>query len=113
MGEAMDAGGLLLPLVQHRRIDVAPDAGEQPEVFRPAAHHRFEIFQIAANQRLPQASRGSSASGSGNRAQNACSRFMVALEHDPEKWKPVFGQDHAQTKFTRHDRIQLSRIMSS
>src|SRR5215510_6214953 len=21
-----------------------------------------------------------------------------ALEHDPEKWKPVFGKDHAQTK---------------
>jgi hypothetical protein len=21
----------------------------------------------------------------------------VALEHDPEKWKPVFGQDHALT----------------
>jgi hypothetical protein len=19
-------------------------------------------------------------------------------EHDPEKWEPVFGQDHAQTK---------------
>jgi hypothetical protein len=22
----------------------------------------------------------------------------LALEHDPEKWKPVFGKDHAQTK---------------
>jgi 3-(3-hydroxy-phenyl)propionate hydroxylase len=21
-----------------------------------------------------------------------------ALEHDPEKWEPVFGKDHAQTK---------------
>jgi hypothetical protein len=21
-----------------------------------------------------------------------------ALEHDPEKWKPIFGKDHAQTK---------------
>jgi hypothetical protein len=20
------------------------------------------------------------------------------LEHDPEKWEPVFGKDHAQTK---------------
>jgi hypothetical protein len=25
------------------------------------------------------------------------------LEHDPEKWKPVFGQDHAQTKKLEHD----------
>jgi hypothetical protein len=22
----------------------------------------------------------------------------MTLEHDPEKWKPVFGKDHAQTK---------------
>jgi hypothetical protein len=20
------------------------------------------------------------------------------LEHDPEKWEPIFGKDHAQTK---------------
>jgi ribosome-binding factor A len=25
------------------------------------------------------------------------------LEHDPEKWEPVFGQDHAQTKTERDD----------
>ena len=25
-------------------------------------------------------------------------RRGAGLEHDPEKWKPVFGQDHAQTK---------------
>jgi hypothetical protein len=23
---------------------------------------------------------------------------MPALEHDPEKWGPVFGKDHAQTR---------------
>jgi len=22
----------------------------------------------------------------------------AALEHDPEKWEPVFGKDHAQTR---------------
>ncbi|WP_210242935.1 hypothetical protein [Nitrobacter winogradskyi] len=22
----------------------------------------------------------------------------IPLEHDPEKWRPVFGEDHAQTK---------------
>jgi hypothetical protein len=29
-----------------------------------------------------------------------CGRSARArrLEHDPEKWKPVFGKDHAQTK---------------
>jgi hypothetical protein len=24
-------------------------------------------------------------------------RCWRRLEHDPEKWKPVFGKDHAQT----------------
>jgi hypothetical protein len=25
-------------------------------------------------------------------------RHGASLEHDPEKWEPVFGKDHAQTK---------------
>jgi hypothetical protein len=25
-------------------------------------------------------------------------RIFRPLEHDPEKWKPVFRKDHAQTK---------------
>jgi hypothetical protein len=33
------------------------------------------------------------------------------LEHDPEKWKPVFRKDHAPTKKLDHDPIQLDRIM--
>jgi hypothetical protein len=33
------------------------------------------------------------------------------LEHDPEKWKPVFRRDHAQTKRWDHDAIPLDRIM--
>jgi hypothetical protein len=32
------------------------------------------------------------------------------LEHDPEKWKPVFGEDHAQTKKLDFDPIQLNWI---
>ncbi|HEV7463171.1 MAG TPA: hypothetical protein VGN85_04580, partial [Methyloceanibacter sp.] len=27
------------------------------------------------------------------------------LEHDPEKWKPVFRKDHAPTKRLDHDAI--------
>jgi hypothetical protein len=30
------------------------------------------------------------------------------LEHDPEKWKPVFGNDHAQTKTPDLDPIPLN-----
>jgi hypothetical protein len=32
-------------------------------------------------------------------------------EHDPEKWEPVFGKDHAQPRNPGHDPIQLNRIM--
>jgi hypothetical protein len=31
--------------------------------------------------------------------------------HDPKKWKPVFGKDHAETNNLDHDPIQLKRIM--
>jgi hypothetical protein len=34
-----------------------------------------------------------------------------ALEHDPEKWMPVFGKDHAPTKNLDHDPIQSNWIM--
>jgi hypothetical protein len=33
------------------------------------------------------------------------------LKHDPEKWIPVFGQDHAQTKILDYDPIQLNWII--
>src|SRR4030095_10156171 len=35
-------------------------------------------------------------------------------EHDPEKWEPVFGEDHAQTKEEKHDDVchhALGKIM--
>jgi hypothetical protein len=32
------------------------------------------------------------------------------LEHDPEKWKPVFGKDHAQTQNLDPDPIQSKWI---
>jgi hypothetical protein len=34
-----------------------------------------------------------------------------ALEHDPEKWKPVFGKDHAPRKNLDRNPMQLDRIM--
>jgi hypothetical protein len=38
-------------------------------------------------------------------------RDEVGLEHDPEKWMPVFRKDHAPTKKLDHDPIQFDRIM--
>ena len=35
--------------------------------------------------------------------------LLDSLEHDPEKWEPVFRKDHAQTR--DHDAVQLNRIM--
>jgi hypothetical protein len=32
-------------------------------------------------------------------------------EHDPKKWKPVFGKYHAQTNNLDHDPVQLKWIM--
>jgi hypothetical protein len=41
------------------------------------------------------------------RSQLALARLLdrgsgTPLEHDPEKWKPVFRKDHAQTKRRDH-----------
>jgi hypothetical protein len=38
-------------------------------------------------------------------------RARLLLEHDPEKWEPVFGKDHAQTRSWTMILIQLDRIM--
>jgi hypothetical protein len=35
----------------------------------------------------------------------------MALEHDPEKWTPVFRKDHAPTKKLDRAPIQFDRIM--
>jgi len=43
-------------------------------------NHRFRAF--------------SSDAGTGSRQENASKQ---KLEHDPEKWEPVFRKDHAQT----------------
>jgi hypothetical protein len=41
--------------------------------------------------------------------QPSCPIFLI--EHDPEKWAPVFRKDRAQTKRREHDAIQSDRIM--
>src|SRR6185312_7482939 len=39
--------------------------------------------------------------GSLTRPRNCVRRAALRLEHDPEKWKPVFGQDHAHNEESR------------
>jgi hypothetical protein len=36
---------------------------------------------------------------------------IYGLEHDPEKWTPVFGKDHAPMENPDHDPIQLNWVM--
>jgi len=38
-------------------------------------------------------------------------KTAALLEHDPEKWAPVFRKDHAQAKRREHDAIHCDRIM--
>jgi hypothetical protein len=38
-------------------------------------------------------------------------RDRGVLEHDPEKWKPVFRKDHAQSKRLDRDAIPSNRIL--
>jgi hypothetical protein len=35
---------------------------------------------------------------------------MAALEHDPEKWDPVFRKDHARPKKTQLDLEKLEPV---
>src|SRR6185295_11346662 len=38
-------------------------------------------------------------------------RSAVLLEHDPEKWKPVFGKDHAQGIEVEWDRVRRTAVL--
>ena len=46
--------------------------------------------------------------GSGRRLENRRLR-SDQLEHDPEKWEPVFGKDHAQENVRDTRRLKLKR----
>jgi hypothetical protein len=62
------------------------------------------IARGAENAALRRSSRRGQRAG-------AVSGGADSLEHDPEKWMPVFRKDHAPTKNLDHDPIQFDRIM--
>ena len=69
-----------------RRLGAVPQAARRAaRIRRPRAHHRAQQL----SQRRSDPARRRAAHG-------------AAIEHDPEKWEPVFGKDHAQTK-GQHD----------
>jgi hypothetical protein len=54
-----------------------------------ARHKKYLAISISySSTAMPQARHYPPATG----------RNCRVLEHDPEKWEPVFGKDHAQTK---------------
>ena len=68
-----------------------------------------KYFHGASDQAVPpHRLRHHRARGTG---QPAAVRHLAALEHDPEKWNPVFGKDHAQNKNQDYDPIQLNWII--
>ena len=88
------------PLVVKGTPELLPHAAIPAAAFRPANRRRCHLHP----QRLGQSSAGGRAGRrrqiaqvdrpdqrSGHHPENA-------LAHDPEKWKPVFGKDHAQSK---------------
>jgi hypothetical protein len=56
-------------------------------------------LNIKGSGRATQSPRfGLNMAADGSRGKGAVLPFPRCLEHDPEKWDPVFGQDHAQPK---------------
>src|SRR5881397_2459616 len=52
-------------------------------------------------------------SWSRGRRRRSCAGKTWSLEHDPEKWEPVFGKDHAQPKswtLIRSNRIKVEEL---
>jgi hypothetical protein len=67
-----------------RAIDEDQCYQDQGFMGQPAARDLRPQFQVVAQARTATV--------------RAPAQDGVALEHDPEKWLPVFRKDHAQTK---------------
>ncbi len=56
------------------------------------------FFAMSGDCRIPGRACGAGAAGAEEPARHG--RRKIGGEHDPERWEPVFGQDHAQRKMT-------------
>src|SRR4029077_14051136 len=77
---------------RHHRLD-ARRSGRHPQGRQRRRHDRH-LRPAQAAQRLDGADRQFGDADGGRGAQRAAR----SVAHDPEKWIPVFGKDHAQTK---------------
>src|SRR4029077_20929708 len=77
---------------RHHRLD-ARRSGRSPQGRQRRRHDRH-LGPAQAAQRLDRADRQFGDADGGRGAERAAR----PVAHDPEKWIPVFGKDHAQTK---------------
>src|SRR5437899_6805014 len=59
----------------------------------------FGIALVAGRTRVPRPATGKTALRIFMAIWEGLERAGLSLEHDPEKWEPVFGQDHAQSNW--------------
>src|SRR5437660_10798750 len=64
----------------------------------------FGIALVAGRTRVPRPATGTTALRTFMAIWAGLERAGVRLEHDPETWAPVFGQDHAQSNWHRGTR---------
>ena len=71
------------------------------------AHGAVDEVQSYSDKRVKrgQHQHGSQKLAREENAQSHCP-LRLRLEHDPEKWKPVFRKDHAPTKKLERQSIQ-------
>src|SRR5476649_961618 len=90
---------------QHDENDRQHRHGPRPP--SPPQIHRFGVHRHLGK---------SNAVGKGCRPIKPANAAFRRIEHDPEKWKPVFGKDHAQTKkavFRRFSSLSSGCMISS
>src|SRR5262249_25544396 len=84
LGDGPEHVGAQHESVIHRNRDIPVDAHPVPDLTLLSRSHRSPF--LALRSPVTMAHRH-------GQYAHACSR----LEHDPEKWTPVFGKDHAPT----------------
>jgi hypothetical protein len=86
-----------------RRHHDPADGGDDGENRKHAPQSEFPPQAAAIDDRVGVEGHGVTSGG-------RRSRSGARLEHDPEKWEPVFGKDHAQTKSWSPTLIPSKRI---
>src|SRR6266852_4925456 len=94
------------PTTRHGRSNIRSTSISMPSAISWSAASQNSNNSAAsqpASKRQPEITLPSSLS---QPSSYGCDKCPHHLEHDPEKWEPVFRKDHAQTERSDHDPIQ-------